>query len=62
MSAKNKTSEVFINFKKVQGEFLCKVEGNGNVCGAKLAAKTFHLKNHLKRHHVDISNMSLETD
>jgi len=40
MSSKDKKAEVFGYFKNVKGEFLCKVEENEDVCGAKLAAKS----------------------
>jgi len=62
MSAKDKKSEAFSHHKKAKGEFLCKVEENIDVCGAKPVAKMFTIRCHLERHLVDIFKHVLETD
>jgi len=45
---------------KLKRKILSKVEENGDVGGAKLAAKTFNLKRHLKKHRVDIFKRVVE--
>jgi len=67
LTQKKKTADFPIairsfHFKEVKSEFLCQVETNGDVCGAKLVAETFCLKCHLERHLVDIFKRVVETD
>jgi len=58
VNAKDKKSDVFSYFEKVKGEFICKVEENVGVCGAKLATKPFAFKRHLENIIMTFSNVS----
>ncbi|CAK8690142.1 unnamed protein product [Clavelina lepadiformis] len=63
MSNNSQKSSVVNYFERVDGEgYICQIEKNEEICGAKLGLKMFNLKRHIERHHPDIFKTVLEED